>query len=83
MVLIRKFDKVHMQSMRYDFNLAWLYDLSSRKWRDLELPPLPLGRRRYNEQHTEFTVTSPDGQTREYHDSTSFVDVMCDLKWSA
>jgi hypothetical protein len=35
-------DRAFLESMRYDIKLRWLYDLSSRKWRDLELPLLPL-----------------------------------------
>jgi hypothetical protein len=83
MVLVQN-DRAFQESMRYDIKLGWLYDLSSRKWRDLELPLLPLGQRIYNDNHTEYTVKSREGAlTTFYHDSTCFVDLMCDLKWSA
>ncbi|KAG0613723.1 hypothetical protein M758_6G125100 [Ceratodon purpureus] len=70
--------------MRYDIKLGWLYDLSTRKWRGLELPALPLGRRTYDESKSQFTVKTPEeGLTTHTWDCTQMVDFACDLKWSA
>ncbi|KAG0556977.1 hypothetical protein KC19_11G092400 [Ceratodon purpureus] len=87
MALCTSIAKVHEsdchESMRYDIKLGWLYDLSTRKWRDLELPALPLGRRTYNESKSQFTVKTPEGLTKYIYDSTHVVDFVCELEWSA
>ncbi|KAG0605433.1 hypothetical protein M758_9G058600 [Ceratodon purpureus] len=38
LLVLAQTDIEYKASMRYNINLGWLYDLSSRKWRDLELP---------------------------------------------
>ena len=71
------------ESKRYEFKLGWLYDLSSRKWRDLELPLLPLGMRSHSVDHEGFPVKAPEDRELYYHDYFVMVDIMCSLKWSA
>ena len=70
-------------SVDRQFKLGWLYDLSSRKWRDLELPLLPLGMRTHNVDYKRFPAKAPEDRELYYHNYFVMEDVMCSLKWSA
>lgn len=84
LLVLAQTDTAFKENMRYGIKRGWLYDLTSRKWRDLELPLLPLGQRMYNDDRTGYTVKTREGLSSTYHhDSTCLVDFMCDLKWSA
>jgi hypothetical protein len=72
------------RSIRFNNQLAWLYDLSTRNWSTLDLPLLPVGRRTYSENGKELIVELRGGLQRrmKYDGDTHTVDVMCELHWT-